>query len=451
MRDAAFLAFLVAFLPVILRFPHAGAMVWAWLAFFSPDQDMYGFMTNLPVSKVVAILTVLSMAINPGRKRLYLDGIILLMGAFVLQGALSAAMSPSLIYLNWDIFGKLTKIVALALVLTMLLTNRRRLQGVIIAVVLGLDINGVLEALKFLISGGAHRVLGLVTLGDNNQLALALLMSLPMIFYLQSTSTNFLARWALRGTLALCVIAIIGSYSRGGFIGLVVAAVALVLLNRNRGRNLAIMAVAGLLVVQLAPSAWFDRINTIRDAQEGQDSSFNSRILAWKVSAAIARDRPFYGAGFHGLQDPHVWSTYAAELPDDESGFLNVNTDYARAAHSIYFEVLGDTGYTGLLIFVSLIVAGVMGCLQIMRMTRGRPELRWAGQFASMMLISLSVYATAGAALSMAYFELFYLQLAMVSVTRRLVRRELDRRRAVSHAYARISLPWEEREAAQIT
>ncbi len=448
MRDIAFLAFFISFMPAVLRFPQAGAMLWAWVAFFSPDDYMYGFMVNLPLNKLIVIVTAFSMAINPGRKRIYIDGIVLLMLAFVAQGALSAAMSPSLIALNWDLFSKLAKIMALALVLTVLLTSRRRVQGLIIALVAGLMVNGVIEGLKVLASGGGHKVIGMITIGDNNQFALAIVMGLPLTLYLFNTSRNPWVKLALVGTMALSVVSIIGTYSRGGFIGLVVFAGMVLAFNRHKLRNLAIIVAAGFALVQLAPATWFDRINTIEDARSGQDRSFNGRLVAWRVSTAIANDRPFYGAGFHALQDPHVWTTYARAMSDTEAGFGAAGDEFARAAHSIYFEVLGDLGYSGLILFLSMLASGLLACVQIRRMTRNRPDFAWASQLAMMIQVSLVLYMVAGAALSMAYFELLYILLALASVTRRLVRREIARRGLGDGSTAPQRAPWEQTPAA---
>jgi len=444
MRDIAFLAFFVAYLPAMLRYPHLGAMVWAWIAFFSPDQYMWSFMANVPLSKVIVAVTLLSMVINPGRKRVYLDGIILLGAAFLAQGLISASLSLTLFSVNWDLFSKLAKVLALALVLTIVLTNRRRVYGLILAVVLGLQINAVIEGLKVISSGGGHHINGTLAIGDNNQFALAILMAMPLTWYLFNSSRNRWLKWAWAGTLALSVIAVIGTYSRGGFIGLSALAVIFVLYNQHRVRNVAIMAAAALLMYQLAPATWFARIDTISAAENGQDSSFNGRLVAWHIAEDIAQDRPFYGAGFHAMQDPRVWSTYARDLTESALA-TDPDSDvaHARAAHSIYFEVLGDLGYTGLLLFVWMILAAIFACHRTRRMARSRPDLAWAVQLAAMIEASLLIYLLAGAALSMAYFELLYILLALASVTRRLVSRELARVEARNLVLSTVPAPWE--------
>ena len=423
MRDLVFAAFFTAYLPLILRYPHIGAMVWAWLSFCSPDEYLYGFMTSLPLSKIVAVLTVGALALQRDGRRPYMDAMLLTMLGFVLVGLVSASVSITPLPLNWDLFTKVGKIVVLCFVLTSVVTTRRRLQAVIAAIVLGLAFNGVDEGLKVLVSGGGHHVLGVTTMGDNNSFATAMLMCLPMLLYLNQTSSNPIARAGFIGALVLCIISIIGTYSRGGFVGLVTFALGLIALNRNKLRNLMLVGLCGVVLVFAAPDTWYDRIHSIGNA--GEDGSFMERVTAWKVSTLLAFDRPFTGGGFHAIQDTNVWQHYGEGLA--RLDFVPSAPLQARgmAAHSIYFEVLGDLGFSGLILFVAMLVLSIRCCGQIRRQVQAHADLTWMGGLAGMLRLSLIVYMVSGAALSFAYFEGVYLIVALLSVMRRIVAEEL--------------------------
>ena len=58
-------------------------------------------------------------------------------------------------------------------------------------------------------------------------------------------------------------------------------------------------------------------------------------------------------------------------------------------------------------------------------MTKEQPELRWAYDLAAMIQVSLVGYMVAGAFLSLAYFDLFYLLVAIVVATQDVVARAL--------------------------
>jgi probable O-glycosylation ligase (exosortase A-associated) len=321
------------------------------------------------------------------------------------------------------LFGKVGKIVMLCFVVTCVVTTRRRLHGMLAAIALGLAFNGVDEGLKVLVTAGGHHVLGVETMGDNNSFAVAMLMCMPMLLVLYNTAANPIARLGYMGSEILCGISVVGTYSRGGFVGLVTFGLGLIALNRNKLRNLALVGAAGLVVWSVAPADWFDRIDSISTATK--DGSFMERVTAWKVSTMVALDRPLTGGGFHAIQDTTVWKHYAKSI--NELGF--VPNGFVRptgmAAHSIYFEVLGDLGFTGALLFVGMLLLALRCCGQIRARAAPHPDLAWMADLASMLRLSLIVYMVAGAALSFAYFEGLYLIVALLSATRRMLADEL--------------------------
>ncbi len=426
MRDLVFMAFFVAYLPLVVRFPHIGAMLWAWLSFASPDEYMFGFMTSLPLSKIVAVLTLAALAMQRGGRKPYIDGVMGFMLAFLASGFASALLSLTTMPANWELFSRVAKIVVLCFVLTTVVITRQRLQGVILAISLGLAFNGVDEGLKVLVTGGGHHVQGIVTLGDNNSFALAMLMCMPMLLYLYQTSSHPLTRFALMSGEVLCGFAVIGTYSRGGFVGLLTFALGLIALNRNKLRNFAAVAVSGCVMFYFAPDAWFKRVDTIGQVQT--DSSFMDRVTAWKVSLLIALDRPFFGGGFHAVQDTAIYQKYGKDLAKVDFVQSAPLRPVGMAAHSIYFEVLGDLGFTGLLLFLGMLGFAILTCTTIRRRAKPHPDMAWMAELAGMLRLSLIVYMVAGAALSFAYFEGLYLLVALLSVTRHMQSVELAKR-----------------------
>jgi probable O-glycosylation ligase (exosortase A-associated) len=441
MRDLVFMAFFVAYLPAVVRFPHIGAMLWAWLSLCAPEEYLFGFMTAFPLSKIVAVVTLIAVAVQRDVRRPYLDGILACMLGLVAVGLVSASFSLTPQEANWYLFSKLGKIVVLAFVLSWVLNTRRRLHGLILATALGLGFNGVDEGLKVLATAGGHHVLGISTIGDNNAFALAMLMCMPVILYLYNQTVHRLTRFTLMAAEILCGVAVIGTYSRGGFLGLLTFALGLISLNRNKLRNLVLVGVAGLALLWSAPDTWFQRIDTIGQAQT--DNSFMDRVTAWKISTLIALDRPLVGGGFHAVQDTDVYKHYAEELPRLAWWPGAPPREKGMAAHSIYFEVLGDLGFTGLALFLAMIVFALGSCTMIRRRARAYADMAWMSDLAGMLRLSLIVYLVAGAALSFAYFEGLYILIALVSVTRHMQKRELARRGPAPAVAASVQEPEE--------
>ena len=77
-----------------------------------------------------------------------------------------------------------------------------------------------------------------------------------------------------------------------------------------------------------------------------------------------------------------------------------------HAAHSIYFQVLGDTGFPGLAIYLVILFLAFLNCYRIRKATRKRPELEWAYDLATMIQLSLVAFCVGGSALSLAYYDI---------------------------------------------
>jgi probable O-glycosylation ligase (exosortase A-associated) len=154
------------------------------------------------------------------------------------------------------------------------------------------------------------------------------------------------------------------------------------------------------------PQNYFDRIDTIRTAKE--DSSFHGRWVAWQVAWHYATDHFPLGDGMAGAEMPQVFHHY---FPDEQT----------HAAHSIYFEVLGDNGFVGLGLYLAILVVAFRNCSKIKRATRGNDELSWAFDLAGMIRLCLFVFCLGGAALSMAYYDILFICVGLLSAMQKLL------------------------------
>jgi probable O-glycosylation ligase (exosortase A-associated) len=278
---------------------------------------------------------------------------------------------------------------------------------------------GVKGGLFTIASGGDHKVWGPVGsfIEGNNELALALLITMPLVRYLHLHSKNRWVRWGLLGCMPLFLVSAIGSYSRGAFIAM--AAMMVVFAWKSKQRVLIGVVMAFTLVGTLSfmPTSWWDRMDTIQEAD--QDGSFMGRVEAWGYAVDVATKSPVWGGGF----------SY-------NSGFLSEDGTTGRVAHSIYFQTLGAHGFVGLLLFLLLGAASLRTGNWIAKHTRDRPDLAWAHDLASMTRVGLIGFAVGGAALNLAFFDLFYHMLVIISATRFIVGRELAKAPVVTNAPA---------------
>jgi probable O-glycosylation ligase (exosortase A-associated) len=247
----------------------------------------------------------------------------------------------------------------------------------------------------------------------NNELALAMIMVIPLMYYLRSLATSVWARWLWLAAMVLTALSILGSQSRGALLAIVAMGVYLWRHSEKKLRfGLALVLVAATLI-GFMPSTWDERMGTI--ATYEQDNSALGRLNAWQMAYNLASDR-FLGGGFE-VATPELFAKYA---PDPRS---------PRAAHSIYFQVLGEHGFVGLGLFLLFWGLTWRAATWTARNARLAEDMRWAERLASMVQVSLVGYFVGGAFLSLAYFDLPYDLMVIVVLLKAIVS---DRLKAAS-------------------
>jgi probable O-glycosylation ligase (exosortase A-associated) len=175
------------------------------------------------------------------------------------------------------------------------------------------------------------------------------------------------------------------------------------------------LVISALFASAIFPDKIFQRADTIVNYEE--DQSATQRLMSWTVHWNIAKDHPLVGAGFEfEWADDGRWLTYGAEK------YLKSFTDARKesaAAHSIYFQILGQHGFVVLFIYMWLLVSVHLTFLRIRAISRENPEFAWIGTYATGLLVGLLGYVVSGAFLSSAYFDLAWLYFALAAMLSR--------------------------------
>ncbi len=427
MRDLAFALMLLAVLPLALARPFNAYLLWGWTGLLAPTTYFYGWMVGNRVNFACAVLTLVLLALGRVPWRDYqpnkVTWLYLLLAAHATLAFLLAY--PGNPY-NDQYFEFLIKGLLFCLVMPFFVRERVHFHAMFIVIALGLGIHGVLNGLKTVASGGGHNMMGPAgtMLADRNHLSTALALVLPVLFYLQTYTANRLMRLVCLGAFCVVVLAILGGGSRAGFIAVSVVGLWLILTSRRKGMALVLVAGAVIAFLAFAPEDITSRLTTIKEADE--DSSFIGRVIAWKISSAIALDNPIFGGGFHAVQVQTVWDSF--KMSPGLLGFLNLPIPEfsAKAAHSIYFEVMGDLGFVGLGLYMFILLRALWGRRVIKRMTDqlGAPY-QWARDMADMLMLAVLAYMVGGASVSLGYLEVIYMVVMLMELLRLHVARAL--------------------------
>ena len=409
MRDLIILLIVFGSIPLIFKRAYVGVLVWSWLGYMNPHRLAWGFAYDFPFSQVIALVTLASLLFDRTRRGLPIDALTItwiLLFAWMNFTTLFA-LDPEAAYAEWD---RMSKITLFSLITILLMQEKKRLNLLVIVIVFSLGFYGIKGGIFSLFTGSEHRVFGPTDsfFEDNNALALALIMVLPLLRYMQLQTDKRLVRWVLFAFMGLMLLAIVTSHSRGALL----AGAAMVAFLWFKGPNklatgVLIMIALPVLIMQM-PDHWFDRMGTISTYEE--DASAMGRINAWWFAFNLAVDRPFVGGGFSTFT-PELFQKYA---PDP---------DAFHDSHSIYFEVLAEHGFVGLALFLTLGALSLLRARKIARRASRREDLRWAADLASMVQVCLVGYAVGGAFLGLAYFDLYYHLVAVLVILGAIVAR----------------------------
>ena len=393
MRDVFVTVVIFGMLPVILVHPWIGILVWTWLGFMNPHRLAWGFATSMPFAMMVALTTMFAIAISREPKTFRLQPPLALMLVF-LGWMVVTTLNAHYPAEAQEQLSKVVKIFLMIFVATLVIDRRERLVALVWVIALSIGFYGVKGGIFTLVTGGAHRVQGPLGtfIGGNNELGLALVVTVPLLYYCYQSAKNKLVRVGMLGAVVLTIIATLGTQSRGALLGLGAMGFIFWLKSRHKWQIALLIVFAVIVLVPFMPESWVERMSTIRDYE--QDRSALGRINAWQMAFAMASAEVF-GGGFESFQ--------AAEF-DKYAPLAALTVD----AHSIYFEVLGEHGFPGLAIYLVLALVTWRGASKIMRTSKGDHDLLWLADLMAMVQVSLLAYFVAGSFLGMAYFDYYY-------------------------------------------
>jgi len=392
-RDLFVLAVVYGSLPVILFRPFYGLLVYSWLAFMRPQDMAWGASRVLPLSQWVAIAMVIGLTLAVGRERLMTlkpQTVLLILLAGWISLSTVLALVPEM---SGEVYGNYWKAILMTVLATGLLCDRKRLRLLLLLIAFSIGFLGAKRGLFGLVRGGVRFDDGPGGfMSDNNSFALALNMILPLLVGLAIVEKNRIVRIAAAAAAALCLLSILFTFSRGGFLTLIVVGGLLIWRSKRR------LLVGGLLALGLCgflfltsdqiTGQYVERAQTIQNYEE--DGSAQGRINAWKTSWRVFLDYPWTGVGPNNLA-----AVYQRYSPQEER---------FRVAHNAYLQLLAECGLPALLLFV-----GALGVTwwRLQRL-RDATDLSWVEVQARMLQISIAAYVVGSMFLNTAYSELIY-------------------------------------------
>ena len=405
MRDLVVFLLVMLALPMCVRRPFFGLLVFSWLAYMRPQDLCWGFARTMRLSFFVAIAMVAGWwAIEQGQRRFARWDVrtllVCVLGAFVAVSYGNAQIHTE--YTN-TYFVEYLKILAIALFTTAQVDSPARLRAMFWVIAISLGFFGIKNGLLGILSGGSPILRGPGgMLEDNNDFALAMVMNVPLLWYLGIGEGK---RWVRQATLvAVClsVVTVLLTHSRGAFLALCVTAVWIAWRSGHLFRAILVLGVLALLFPVLAPDSVLERLASINDTG---DSSRNARLTAWATALQMISANPLLGVGMRNFQ-PRYREYSVIPVTDDGQTYV---------AHNSYLQIWAESGSLAFVVYVVLLLSVFVTCARVYRLGRQRPELQWASNHARMMEATMAGFMVGAFFLNRGHFDLIYHWLALVT------------------------------------
>jgi probable O-glycosylation ligase (exosortase A-associated) len=414
MRDILITAIVVLLVLRMLRKPETGPYLWAWISIMNPHKLAYGFAASAPFALVTAGLTLTTFLFSKqARKPFPVSSLTVVYILLILWMTVSSLFSINPTDAVWERWFFVMKIHLMMLITLMMLRGRKQIETLMWVVMGSLAVYGIKGGIWTIASGGASRVWGPPggMTEDNNAMAVALILVLPLMHYLRNTLVNRWLRLGMLGAMLLVGVAILGSQSRGALLGLLAMAFFLGAKGKKPIRFTIVLTALLVAGISFMPENWTKRMDTIQGYKA--DSSAMSRLYTWQTLWNVGLDRPLVGAGF-ASDNLALFDRYAPRDPE-----YNVQRGTVWVAHSIYFQALGEHGFVGLILYVSIWVLLWMAASRATKKAERIPDLaEWAPMLLRMCQVSMVGFCVGGAFLSLMHLDIPFYLLTFVLLTR---------------------------------
>jgi probable O-glycosylation ligase (exosortase A-associated) len=234
---------------------------------------------------------------------------------------------------------------------------------------------------------------------DNNSFGIGLAATLASAVALAITSK----KWALKGVALACAAFILHTtlltFSRGAMLGLIAVGVAAFLILEKRPKQLALVAIALVVTLQLIGPELMARFESAFVETEQLDGSAAGRLQLWRDCLTVAFANPIFGIG------PNHWPLVAESF-----GWTPF-----KSGHSVWMQTSAELGFPGVA-FLALFFGLTFVMLWPIARTKSRaPADREWSALAIGVMLGIVGYCVSGQFVTLTGLETPY-YLAMVGV-----------------------------------
>ena len=412
MVDLALTLFIFGLLAVGLRKPFLWVLAYVYVDILAPQKISWFLLAKMPISLIVFLAAFGGWLIadnKAGSRFTFRQALMVMLLAWCGYTTLGADFPVEALH-KWD---WVWKALLFAIFLPLTLRTRLRIEAAILVMVLSAGAIIISGGMKTATGGGGYGTLTLFVndntgLYESSIISCAAIAIIPLILWLAKHGTIFPRDWRVNGFAAAlifaCTLMPIGTQARTGLICLALLCVLSLRTVKRRFLYMALMAAAGLMAIPFLPQSFTERMSTIENHQADQSAS--TRIAVWKWTWDYVQDHPL-GGGFDAYRSNKIaYKTQSADAAGNTTAIeTNEVVDEGRAYHSSYFEMLGEQGWPGLILWLWLHALGLWQMERLRRRWKDRtgPNEQWQAPLATALQLAQIVYLAGSVFVGIAY------------------------------------------------
>jgi probable O-glycosylation ligase (exosortase A-associated) len=417
-RDLVFVAFLAAFFAAGFRKPFVFVLAYVYIDIVSPQRLTYILLNSVPISLLAFGATLVTWALVDDKRdvRIAPRQLIILLLLLYCGITTRSADFPVEALDKWD---WVWKGLVFAAFLPLTLRTKLRIESLLLFMVLSAASIIIVGGIKTVASGGGYGELNLMVsnnsgLYEGSIISTVAVAIIPLVLWFANHGTVFPPDWKVKlfcyALVFACCMIPVGTSARTGLLCVVLCAGLLLRDARRKFLYIGILAAIGLLAVPFLPSAFTQRMGTIKTYKA--DESASTRLAVWQWTWDYAKTHPF-GGGFEMYRADVL--NYDLETVEGDGNNVVIKhtptSDRARAYHSSYFEMLGEQGWPGIILWLGLNIIGIVR-MEILRhrYRKAPPDLAWVSPLAGALQSATLIYLLGASFVSIA-FQPFIFQL----------------------------------------
>jgi probable O-glycosylation ligase (exosortase A-associated) len=375
--------------------PFIMTLAYVWVDIFTPQLVSDGTLSGLPVAFLFGAMAVLTYFVKDRRDPPRFNSVLMFQIALAIWITFTTfvvARNADIAYDRWTL---VIKVVLFSAFIPFAIRTRVQIEAFVLVYVLSIAAHIMPWGVKTFITGGGYGLsLGLLRsnsamLAESSTVSTVGVMIVPLILTMRKNSILIpkgrITTAASFGIITLGLVASVGTFARTGLVAAAVGFGAMWLRAKKKALFTVAALIMGGIMFSVTSDKWDARISTVADYQS--ENSAYVRILVWQWTLGFVQSNPL-GGGFLAYIGNRI------DIPAEPGSPPSVQ--YSRAYHNMFFSVLGDHGYPGLVLYVGMLISALLALQKARRLTLKLPEHIWCAELAQAVQIGLVTMMAGG-------------------------------------------------------